>query len=82
MIKESGYDTEREEEKSDECSSDAEVYACVQQNVHNDLMISGGKSVSEVDNSREDHSSVPFLGGGGSRGWKDTSSNYQLENFP
>ncbi|GIY94768.1 hypothetical protein CEXT_205001 [Caerostris extrusa] len=31
-------------------------------------MISEGESVSELDNSREDHSSVLFLGGGGSRG--------------
>ncbi|GIY67906.1 hypothetical protein CDAR_563691 [Caerostris darwini] len=45
-----------------------QVYAYVQQKMHRDLMISGGKSASELDNSREDHSSVPFLGGGGSWG--------------
>ncbi|GIY30736.1 hypothetical protein CDAR_517691 [Caerostris darwini] len=54
------------------------VHAYVQQKVHHDLMISGGKSVSELDNSREDHSSVPFLGGGG--GWRRGRHFVELSN--
>ncbi|GIY57478.1 hypothetical protein CEXT_411961 [Caerostris extrusa] len=58
-----------------------QVHAYVEQKVHRDLMIGGGKSVSELDNSREDHSSVPFLGGGWGRG-RDFTATSDREGFP
>ncbi|GIY67904.1 hypothetical protein CDAR_563671 [Caerostris darwini] len=59
------------------------VHAYAQQKVHHDLMNSGGKSVSELDNSREDHSLCHFLvemevGGRG----ETLRRIIQLENCP